>query len=110
MSASGAREPEREDQQPVEPPRTSARREVTDAIESRWWSARRAADHVGAGPKEIYRAVRVGRLRAVRLNRRGDIRTLREWVDEWMDQKRRDDFGADSAGVQSDLDVPRRER
>lgn len=56
----------------------------------RWWTARRAAVHVGAGPKEIYRAVRAGKLKAVRLNRRGDIRTLPEWVDEWMEQKRTD--------------------
>lgn len=56
--------------------------------ERRWWTARRAAAHVGAGPKEIYRAVRAGTLKAVRLNRRGDIRTLPEWVDEWMEQKR----------------------
>lgn len=58
------------------------------AGERRWWSVKRAADHVGAGPKEIYKAVRAGTLKAVRLNGRGDIRTLREWVDEWMDQKR----------------------
>lgn len=56
---------------------------------SRWWTARRASMHVGAGPKEIYRAVRAGQLKAVRLNRRGDIRTLREWVDVWMEAKQR---------------------
>ncbi len=53
--------------------------------ECRWWTARRAAAYVGAGPKEIYKAVRAGKLKAVRLNRRGDIRTTREWVDEWME-------------------------
>jgi hypothetical protein len=58
--------------------------------ERRWWTVRRAAAHVGGGPKEIYRAVRVGKLKAVRLNRRGDIRTLPEWVDEWMEEKRTD--------------------
>lgn len=58
--------------------------------ESRWWTARRAAAYVSAGPKEIYRAVRAGKLKAVRLNQRGDIRTTREWVDEWMDQKQRE--------------------
>ena len=55
--------------------------------EARWWSARCAAVYVGAGPKEIYKAVRAGTLKAVRLNERGDIRTTREWVDEWMEQK-----------------------
>jgi len=62
----------------------------THATESRWWSARRAAAHIGAGPKEIYKAVRSGKLKAVRLNERGDIRTTREWVDEWMEQKERE--------------------
>ena len=58
--------------------------------ESRWWSARRAAAYIGAGPKEIYKAVRSGKLKAVRLNQRGDIRTTREWVDDWMEQKQRE--------------------
>ena len=58
--------------------------------DSRWWSARRAAAYIGAGPKEIYRAVRSGKLKAVRLNGRGDIRTTREWVDAWMEQKQRE--------------------
>ena len=62
----------------------------TPAVESRWWSARRAAAYIGAGPKEIYKAVRLGTLKAVRLNQRGDIRTTREWVDEWMEQKQRE--------------------
>lgn len=57
------------------------------ASECRWWTARRAAAYIGAGPKEIYKAVRAGKLKAVRLNQRGDIRTTREWVDEWMEQK-----------------------
>lgn len=58
--------------------------------ECRWWTARRAAAYVGAGPKEIYKAVRSGKLKAVRLNQRGDIRTIREWVDDWMEQKQRE--------------------
>jgi excisionase family DNA binding protein len=62
----------------------------THATESRWWSARRAATYIGAGPKEIYKAVRSGKLKAVRLNGRGDIRTTREWVDAWMEQKQRE--------------------
>ena len=58
--------------------------------ECRWWTARRAAAHIGAGTKEIYKAVRKGKLKAVRLNDRGDIRTTREWVDEWMERKQRE--------------------
>ena len=60
------------------------------ASDCRWWCARRAAMYVGSGPKEIYKAVRSGKLKAVRLNQRGDIRTTREWVDEWMEQKQRE--------------------
>lgn len=60
------------------------------AHECRWWSARRAAAYIDAGPKEIYKAVRAGNLKAVRLNQRGDIRTTREWVDEWMEQKQQE--------------------
>jgi excisionase family DNA binding protein len=61
-----------------------------DSTECRWWTARRAAAYVGAGPKEIYKAVRAGKLKPVRLNERGDIRTTREWVDEWMEQKQQE--------------------
>jgi excisionase family DNA binding protein len=61
-----------------------------ETSEGRWWTARRAAAYVGAGPKEIYKAVRAGKLKAVRLNERGDIRTTREWVDEWMEQKQQE--------------------
>ncbi|HEX6465384.1 MAG TPA: excisionase family DNA-binding protein [Vicinamibacterales bacterium] len=61
-----------------------------DSTSCRWWTARRAAAYVGAGPKEIYKAVRAGKLKAVRLNERGDIRTTREWVDEWMERKQQE--------------------
>ena len=63
---------------------------ATHGSESRWWSVRRAAAYIGAGPKEIYKAVQSGKLKAVRLSRRGDIRTTREWIDEWMEQKQRE--------------------
>jgi excisionase family DNA binding protein len=69
-------------------PETAASKD--QGSECRWWSARRAAVYVGAGPKEIYKAVRAGKLKAVRLNQRGDIRTTREWVDEWMELKQRE--------------------
>lgn len=80
-------------------PQQVVRREPTtesapqhDSNGRRWWTAKQAADYVGAGPKEIYKAVRRRKLKAVRLNERGDIRTRREWVDEWMEQKQRDSF------------------
>ena len=75
--------------EPIEPTPDSTAT-GTHATESRWWSARRAAAYIGAGPKEIYKAVRSGKLKAVRLNERGDIRTTREWVDAWMEQKQRE--------------------
>ena len=34
---------------------------------------------------------RSGKLKAVRLNQRGDIRTTREWVGAWMEQKQREE-------------------
>ena len=75
----------------MEPIARAPESEGTDRpAESRWWSARRAAAYISAGPKEIYKAVRSGKLKAVRLNQRGDIRTTREWVDEWMEQKQRE--------------------
>jgi excisionase family DNA binding protein len=78
----------REEVRIMEPIARASESKTTDQpAESRWWSARRAAAYIGAGPKEIYKAVRSGKLRAVRLNGRGDIRTTREWVDEWMEQK-----------------------
>jgi excisionase family DNA binding protein len=70
--------------------RTPESKATDQPAESRWWSARRAAAYVGAGPKEIYKAVRSGKLKAVRLNGRGDIRTTREWLDDWMEQKQRE--------------------
>ena len=75
----------------MEPIARAPESNATDqTAESRWWSARRAAAYIDAGPKEIYKAVRSGKLKAVRLNRRGDIRTTREWIDEWMEQKQRE--------------------
>ena len=44
-----------------------------------------------AGPKEIYKVVGPESSGAVRLNQRGDIRTIREGVDAWMEQKQREE-------------------
>jgi excisionase family DNA binding protein len=85
----------------------SPRASVVSPADRRWWSAREAAEYVGAGPKEIYRAVRHGALKAVRLNRRGDIRTTREWIDQWMDEKRLDDPTVTSGVPQGVLDLDR---
>jgi excisionase family DNA binding protein len=75
--------------EPIAPPSESSSTHDQPG-DCRWWSAKRAAAHIGAGAKEIYKAVRAGKLKAVRLNQRGDIRTTREWVDEWMEQKQLD--------------------
>jgi excisionase family DNA binding protein len=37
------------------------------------------------GKRTIYRAVREGRLRAARINARGDMRFRREWVRDWLE-------------------------
>ena len=36
------------------------------------------------GKRLVYRAVQHKRLRAARINERGDLRFLPEWVDAWL--------------------------
>lgn len=49
-----------------------------------WLTPREAADRAKCGLKLIYSNVRGGKLRAVRLGARNDIRIHRTWVDAWM--------------------------
>src|SRR2546428_8684314 len=46
---------------------TTASRERLKPSDCRWWFARRAASYIGAGPKEIHKAGRSERLKAVPL-------------------------------------------
>ena len=39
-----------------------------------------------SGPRPLYRAAKEGRLRAVRINARGDLRTTREWLAEYIEK------------------------
>jgi hypothetical protein len=58
-----------------------------------WTTLKAEAARVGVGVRRLYRAasepdengrVPSGRLKAVRVNSRGDWRTLPTWVDDWL--------------------------
>jgi excisionase family DNA binding protein len=51
---------------------------------SPWLTVNEAADRARCGPRLIYRAVAAGRLRAVRLGGRRELRVLAEWLDAWL--------------------------
>lgn len=50
----------------------------------RWLTTRDAADRACCGQATIHRAVREGRLRAVRVAWNGELRFLESWIDEWL--------------------------
>jgi excisionase family DNA binding protein len=51
-----------------------------------WGDVNTAAARARVGVKTVYRAVRTGRLKAVRVNGRRELRFRAEWVDQWLDQ------------------------
>jgi len=58
---------------------------TNDATEiSPWLTAREAAARAKCGINLLYAAIRAGKLRAVRLGARNDIRVHVTWVDAWM--------------------------
>jgi excisionase family DNA binding protein len=59
----------------------------TNECDSPWWRVRDAARYVRCGPKQIYSAIRSGRLKAIRLNGRREVRVRREWVDQWLESQ-----------------------
>ena len=62
---------------------------VTKAHESElpfYLKISQAALLLQSGPRPLYRAAREGRLRAVRINDRGDLRTTREWLAEYIEK------------------------
>ena len=81
--------------------RKAGRREQVSYPPSVLEAAQRMKDGMAATVADAFNAAaaaavslqgcRSGKLRAVRLNQRGDIRTIREWVDAWMDQKQREE-------------------
>lgn len=64
-----------------------------DAIEARlappdlWLDAKQAAAYLGVGPRRIYAGVRIGTLKHVVVDRRGTIRTKKQWCDDFMQAK-----------------------
>src|SRR5687767_10325625 len=53
---------------------------------SKWRTTQYAADYKGCSVKQIYRDIAACRLRAVRINDRGDYRTTDEWLDESIER------------------------
>lgn len=49
-----------------------------------WITVDQAAKRARCGIKLIYREVRAGRLKAVRVGGRRELRLLREWIDQWL--------------------------
>ncbi len=52
--------------------------------DSPWLTPREAAARAKCGVKLLYASVRAGKLRAVRLGARNDIRIHTDWLDAWM--------------------------
>lgn len=52
--------------------------------EEEWLTVEQAAKHVKCGVGSIYLAVKLGKLRVVRINRGRAFRFKRAWVDEWL--------------------------
>ena len=52
--------------------------------ESPWLTVHEAAARAKCGIKLIYREVKKGRLRAVQMGGRRELRLLASWVDEWL--------------------------
>ena len=50
-----------------------------------WLTVRQAAKRAQCGPKVIYRAVNDGRLRAVAIGGRRELRFRAEWIDGWLE-------------------------
>jgi excisionase family DNA binding protein len=49
-----------------------------------WLTLAEAAHYAKAGKRCLYAAVRDGRLKAARINQRGDLRFTPEWLDAWL--------------------------
>jgi excisionase family DNA binding protein len=62
-------------------------RAATHPQDNPWLTVPEAAQRAKCGVKLIYTAIQRGRLRAVRLGARRDIRVHQDWVDAWMDRE-----------------------
>ncbi len=67
------------------PPDSCGRKAIAVAEQSPWLTVEEARVRARCGRRAIYRAVERGRLRGARINERGDLRFLAEWVDAWLE-------------------------
>lgn len=51
-----------------------------------WLTVGQSAAILGAGPRFVYGLIRDGKLKAIKLNVRGDLRIRCRWLDETMEQ------------------------
>lgn len=58
--------------------------EVTDRAPSPWLTPQQAADRAQVGINALYHAVRAGKLKAVRIGARQNIRIHVDWLDAWL--------------------------
>ena len=57
---------------------------TTGSSGSPWITVHEAARRARCGSKLVYREVRAGRLRAVRVGGRRELRLRSEWIDAWL--------------------------
>jgi excisionase family DNA binding protein len=55
-------------------------------VASPWLNVTQAAQYIQQHPRAIYRAAGSGKLRSVRINGKGELRTRREWLDQWLEE------------------------
>ena len=60
----------------------------------RWLTVEEACDRARCGRKAIYSAVKSKRLKAARINERGDLRFDPGWVDKWVEDCASRDWAA----------------
>jgi len=58
--------------------------DTREARSTPWITVGEAATRARCGIKLIYREVRSGRLKAVRIGGRRELRLLPEWIDQWL--------------------------
>jgi excisionase family DNA binding protein len=54
--------------------------------ETEWRTVKQACAIAQCGPKQLYREIAAGRLRAARIGGRRDLRIHRRWIDQWLEQ------------------------
>lgn len=58
---------------------------MTSSHGTRWLTTTEAAKIVKVSTRVIYHAVKRGKLRAAKIDGRGDLRFRRQWIDEWVE-------------------------